>query len=291
MNFTLKSLTSIICALSMVVVPFTSFAADTNEVPEEEHAYGYIPDDPEWVASVPEYEVPNATTQDKMTIEEYEKAFFGDYYITDKEAADFALAGYPGASMDNPEYISKPRVYFNIGEASEEKLSLLKSHFPKNCYFASCNNNNQMIVDLYYIDCPEELYPNVLKYEGMNNNIIMANIKSLYALTQIAKECDSSTVELCYDWNPGDYGRSLHADVNGDLKINAKDILAIKRFVVGIDYRIAFCNTDPTKDNKFDARDILQIKKYVVSIDDYTDYIIYPGEGGIYYNPIKGHFN
>lgn len=43
----------------MVVVPFTSYAADTNETSEEEYAYGYIPDDPEWVASVPEFSAPS----------------------------------------------------------------------------------------------------------------------------------------------------------------------------------------------------------------------------------------
>lgn len=59
MKITLKSIVSIICVLSMVVVPFTSYAVDTNETPEENYAYGYIPDDPEWVASVPEFSPPS----------------------------------------------------------------------------------------------------------------------------------------------------------------------------------------------------------------------------------------
>lgn len=66
MKITLKSIVSVICVLSMVVVPFTSYAADTNETSEEEYAYGYIPDDPEWVASVPELSAP--TTYSAITV-------------------------------------------------------------------------------------------------------------------------------------------------------------------------------------------------------------------------------
>lgn len=59
MKLTLKTIVSIICVLSTIVVPFTSYSVDVQETPEEEHVYGYIPDDPEWVASVPEFSAPS----------------------------------------------------------------------------------------------------------------------------------------------------------------------------------------------------------------------------------------
>lgn len=66
MKITLKSIVSIICVLSMLVIPFTSYAVDTDETTEEDYAYGYIPDDPEWVASVPELSAP--TTYSAITV-------------------------------------------------------------------------------------------------------------------------------------------------------------------------------------------------------------------------------
>ena len=53
----------------------------------------------------------SASAQDIMTSEDFEKAFFGDYYITDKEAEEFMMKGCPGtydgecSDFANKEYV------------------------------------------------------------------------------------------------------------------------------------------------------------------------------------------
>lgn len=225
--------------------------------------------------------------EEDMTAEEYENKCFGEHYVTDAEAAEFAIAGYPGVKIPYLEYLFKDSLRFSLGENSEEKLALLKEYFPMENYISSVEDN-QLDVCFYH---PVVFPLRSLSEDQFDVDYLMLNIKVLYTLTQINKACDGAEVEVKRAIQTyGDYGKSLTADVNGDLKINAKDILAIKRFMVGIDYRIAFHN-DPNSDNAINAKDILQIKRYMVGVDDYTDYIIYPGEGGTYYNPIKGHFN
>lgn len=58
-------------------------------------------------------------------------------------------------------------------------------------------------------------------------------------------------------------------DANGDGSINARDILAIKRDVVGIEK--AKVGADANGDSKINARDILAIKRQIVGIERLTD--------------------
>lgn len=53
-------------------------------------------------------------------------------------------------------------------------------------------------------------------------------------------------------------------DVNNDSKVNARDILAIKRHIVGIELSE---NADANGDGKVNARDILAIKRHIVNIE------------------------
>lgn len=244
---------------------------------------------------------PTSAEDSVMTIEEYEKAYFGEHYITDAEAAAFALAGYPGAAAD---FVCLPDVVFYIGEITDEKAALLEKYFPGAEYgvvdgffenlpagadvlsfgYRFPGQTVDFLPDSYGVLAPEG-YPAV--------DIEMMNTKILYALTQVMKECGDGEVVTTYiEGTPGGWSYpTWHADVNGDGKINAKDILTIKRFMVGIDYRISF-TSDPYRDKAINAKDILTIKRYMVRAEEYPAYV-WTTDLGYYckYNPIKGFFS
>lgn len=245
----------------------------------------------------------STSAEDEMTIEELDKSYFGNYYIDDYTAAKFALNGYPGVDYSMFDYVLNKwvnlgEVYFAIDGLTEESMSLVESrleeNFPENSFDASVEFSftevevpTQGSIGNMYV----RLYGYVQYFSSVD--LAMFNIKCAYALTQIAKECGVEGVRIVIDAVPGNtYPISWTADVNGDGKINARDILAIKRYMVGIDYRIAVYN-DPNRDNAINAKDILTIKRYIVGVEEYTYSIWIPDpDSGNYrqYNPLKGFF-
>lgn len=92
------------------------------------------------------------------------------------------------------------------------------------------------------------------------------------ALTAATLACSAiigvSATEFDINHSPADTGEML-GDGNGDGAINARDILAIKRDVVGIEK--AYVGADANSDGKINARDILAIKRHIVGIEKLTD--------------------
>lgn len=233
---------------------------------------------------------PTSAEDNVMTIEEYERAYFGEHYITDAEAASFAMAGYPGVA--NPEYVNSKAhdpytLYYDIGSISN---TLLNKYFPKGNYAITPYNDGleSAIIFNWSLNYPGE-------QQGLDANMMVTKI--LYVLTQLNMEkyggsYDIGEIKVIPQRTAFGGEPSWHADVNGDGKINAKDILTIKRFIVGIDYRIAFHN-DPNNDKAINAKDILQIKRYIVGVDDYPGYVYRPNPDNPeerFWNPIKGYF-
>lgn len=228
------------------------------------------------------------SAEDEMTVEKFEKQLFGEHYVTDAEAAKFALAGYPGVT--NTEFINNKaceEISFYIGSISSYTLLLLDEYFPGLDYTIHTSHyNNQSVISfiLTYTDDTVAFASSFL------------DIKILYILVQLMAEINGGisrgavTVipeSIIFGGEP-----SWRADVNEDGKINAKDILTINRFIVGIDYRIAFHN-DPNNDKAINAKDILQIKRYIVGVDDYPGYVYRPNPDNPeerFWNPIKGYF-
>ena len=57
----------------------------------------------------------------------------------------------------------------------------------------------------------------------------------------------------------------MYGDVNGDKKINAKDVLAIRKYIVKADPgTFILAAADVNDDNKVNAKDVLKIRKYIV---------------------------
>ena len=57
----------------------------------------------------------------------------------------------------------------------------------------------------------------------------------------------------------------MYGDVNGDQKINAKDVLAIRKYIVKADPgKFILAAADVNADNKVNAKDVLKIRKYIV---------------------------
>ena len=70
----------------------------------------------------------------------------------------------------------------------------------------------------------------------------------------------TSDITLKAVWQEFTYG-----DVNGDGKVNAKDVLAIRKYLVGSgDESFNEAAADVNADGKVNAKDVLKIRKYLV---------------------------
>ncbi|WP_294354555.1 endo-1,4-beta-xylanase [uncultured Clostridium sp.] len=59
---------------------------------------------------------------------------------------------------------------------------------------------------------------------------------------------------------------ALYGDVDGDGKINVKDLLAIKEYVAGVDVTINEKNSDVNGDNKVDLFDVILVQQYLKKV-------------------------
>ena len=55
-------------------------------------------------------------------------------------------------------------------------------------------------------------------------------------------------------------------DVNTDGKINGKDVLALRKYIVSLDDNIDTDNADCNKDGKINGKDVLQLRKYIIGL-------------------------
>lgn len=59
----------------------------------------------------------------------------------------------------------------------------------------------------------------------------------------------------------------VYGDCNGDSKVNAKDVLTLRKQIVDNSFEIAFDNADVFNDFVLNAKDVLLIRKYLAGID------------------------
>ena len=55
-------------------------------------------------------------------------------------------------------------------------------------------------------------------------------------------------------------------DVNDDGKINGKDVLQLRKYIVGLTKDITEDAADVTADGKINGKDVLQLRKYIVGL-------------------------
>lgn len=56
-------------------------------------------------------------------------------------------------------------------------------------------------------------------------------------------------------------------DVNSDGSINGKDVLLLRKYIVGLDSSLTYENADLTGDCLINGKDVLSIRKYIVGLD------------------------
>lgn len=237
-----------------------------------------------------------------MTAEEFERAFFGDYYITDKEAEAFLMDGCPGtyngeySDFANSEYVPLRlfgvTTYYYISMSNPVLLREdLKKYLPLvDFYTVEDNFYTDKIFQPYdsmtginiisftpYLDWdnwnPEDyaMYQYACKMSPVDREYF--NIKMLYVLTRYMADHSEDILSpyvnscgLAYDYLAFNQIKDIKGDVNGDGKLDLVDILMIKRYTSGIDSRIALHNADISEDGKIDMIDILLTKRCIAGI-------------------------
>jgi hypothetical protein len=183
-----------------------------------------------------------------------EKSILGEQYITDAEAYAFAGTGYSGAG--NTQLLQNSSS-FSVGAATSEKKALLDEFFSSTDKCRVVDKDGELIVELN--ELPEEIADSAVNKE-------MLNVKLLYALTQLMKGYEDSEVNVIGSSETDENTNSMPGDTNCDSKLNAKDILLLKRAAVGVDCRISFHNADANSDGKINAKDVIQIKRTVIGV-------------------------
>ena len=60
----------------------------------------------------------------------------------------------------------------------------------------------------------------------------------------------------------------LLGDTNHDLSVNGKDVLELRKYLVGLNYHISILNADVNGDGNLNGKDVLVLRKYILGLVD-----------------------
>lgn len=242
------------------------------------------------------------SAEEAMTAEEFERAFFGEYYITDEEAEAFLMSGCPGtyngeySDFANSEYVPLKLLgvteYYYISMSNPVLLREdLKKYLPLvDFYTVEDNFSTDRIFQPYdsmsginiitftpYIDWSNytqndfDMYLYALRMSKVDREYF--NIKMLYVLTRYMADHSEDILSpyvnscgLAYDYLAFNQIKDIKGDLNSDGKVTMVDVLMLKRYIADIDSRIALHNANVNGDGTVNFVDALLLKRMIAEL-------------------------